>query len=106
MVFEIENVTSEKMMLIGIIGVLEVLKKNGINIDESEKILFSPHMIKKLQGYGCSAKILKILEKGCELEDIASLMPEKLYEVINELQQDSLNLLKEYKVYDKSFWIK
>lgn len=95
----------EKMLLINIIGILETLKRKSISINEAEKYLFSPHMISKLRNNGCSSKIIDILERGCELEDIASLLPQNLTKNINELQEQALKIVSEYQIYDKIFWI-
>ena len=94
----------EKMLLISIIGTLETLKKKSISINEAEKYLFSPHMVNKLRKNGCSGKIIDILERGCELEDIASLIPQSLLRNINELQEQALKIMSEYQIYDKNFW--
>ncbi|MDL2302254.1 DUF3969 family protein [Lachnospiraceae bacterium OttesenSCG-928-D06] len=94
----------EKMLLISIIGTLETLKRKSISINEAEKYLFSPNMVSKLRKNGCSSKIIDILEKGCELEDIASLIPKSLLKNINELQEQALQIMSEYQIYDKNFW--
>ena len=39
----------EKMLLLSIIGSLEALKNSAVTIDEVEKFLFSPRMIKALR---------------------------------------------------------
>ena len=95
----------EKIILLAIIGNLEAIKKDGITIDEAEKFLFSPYMIKKLRAKMCDEKIIKIITKGCELEDIASLIPEKLNDVINELKKESVCLMKKYDEISEFFWI-
>jgi len=89
----------EKMLLISIIGSLEAVKSSAVTIDEVEMFLFSPRMIKTLREKKCDEKIVGIIEKGCELEDIKSLLPEKLGEVINELKQEAIMLVKNYEEY-------
>lgn len=39
--------------------------------------MFSPRMVNKLKAKMCDEKIVEIIMRGCELEDIASLIPEK-----------------------------
>lgn len=68
----------EKMLLLAIIGSLEAMKNRAVTIDEVEKFIFSPRMIKVLREKKCDKKIVDIVEKGCELEDINSLLPEKI----------------------------
>lgn len=62
------------MLLISLIGTLVAVNAGGLLIEESENYLFSPFMIKWLREEQCKDVILKILEKGCELEDIESLI--------------------------------
>lgn len=95
----------EKIILLAIVGNLEAVKNGGITIDEAEKFMFSPHMINKLRGKMCDEKIVELIMKGCELEDIASLIPEKLNDAINELEKESVNLMKKYDELNESFWI-
>ena len=94
----------EKILIINIVGVLEILGKGYISINESEKFLFSPHVVNKLKTIKCDIKIIEILELGCELEDIASLLPHKLATNIDELKQKAIDLIKSYAEFDKSFW--
>lgn len=95
----------EKIILLAIVGTLETLKNGGITIEEAEKFLFSPHMTKKLRGKECNEKIIDILLKGCELEDIASLIPEKFNKIVDEMKQEALIILKTYEVFNESFWL-
>lgn len=96
---------NEKIVLINIVGALEAVADHAITIDEAESFLFSPHIIKVLHSKGCSNKILDILEKGCELEDIQSLLPEKLDETIFGLKQEAFDLLGKYQQYNEDFWL-
>lgn len=91
------NLSNEKMILISIIGALESIKGGGLSIDDAERMLFSPRIICQLKGENCNLGIINILEKGCELEDIASLIPQDLIQSINEMQQEALEELKKLK---------
>ncbi len=95
----------EKILLIAIIGSLEAVRKDAITLDEAEKFLFSPHMIKKLKSLKFSNEIMDLIMQGCELEDIVMLIPEKFLDIIEEMKQESLNLLKKYAEYRESFWL-
>lgn len=95
----------EKIVLINLIGILEALKRNNLSIDEAEKFLFSPHTIAKLQKKKCDEKIIDILERGCELEDIELLIPDKLLKTINELENRALALLNDYPNFNRITWL-
>ena len=94
----------EKILLLAVLGMLRALEGNCITINEAEKFLLSPGMADILKEQKCNEKIVHIIEKGCELEDVDSLIPEKLGEVVKELIDDTLNILNGYKEFDKSRW--
>ena len=101
----IMNKIDEKILLLAILGVLTALDKENLTIEEAEKFLFSPKIVNKLRNMRCSEDIVELISKGCELEDIDSLIPEKLKYVITELVQDTLRLLADCTEFDKDFWI-
>ena len=72
---------------------------------DGEKFLFSPYMVKKLKAQRCDKGITNLIMKGCELEDIVSLIPEKFNDIIEELKQEALILLKKFEEYNDSFWM-
>lgn len=100
-----EKIIVEKILLINIIGVLEAMEEKALLIDEAEKYLFSPHMIEVLKKENFNIDIIDILERGCELEDIESLLPDKLMENILELKQKALTIITEYPKIDNRFWV-
>ena len=104
-VFMTKKLLNEKMLLISIIGILEALKEGGVSINEAEKYLFSPHMAQVLKEKEFNKSIIEVIEKGCELEDIASLLPQKSIDSIEELKQEALTILKRYEVFEQKFWI-
>jgi len=104
----LDNIISEneeKILLINIIGVLETLRKRKLSINEAEKFLFSPYFIKKLEKRNCNYEIIDILERGCELEDIASLLPQNLEKNIIELKEQSLKIMEKYPKFENKFWV-
>ena len=99
------NEIEEKIILLSVTGILEALKSDCLQIDEAEKFLFSPHMINMLKSRKCNDKIINLLERGCELEDIVSLVPDKLEKTINELKESAIEMLKGYPEFLKTFWV-
>ncbi len=95
----------EKLLLIDILGALEALKNKKITINESETNIFTPYTFFTLKKKGINKKIINLIHEGCELEDVESLRPEKLDEVIEELKQRTLNLLGEYEEDNKQIWV-
>lgn len=94
----------EKIILIAIAGTLETLKNGGITIEEAENFLFSPHIVKELKKKKCNKDIIELIIQGCELEDIISLIPEELNDIIDELKQKVFLLLKKYESFEEEFW--
>ena len=96
---------TEKLILINMLGVLEALKNKKITIDESEKIIFTPYTFITLKKKGVNKKIIDIIQEGCELEDVESLCPDKLDNVIENLKQRTLMLIDEYEEDSKQRWV-
>lgn len=99
------GVKEEKLLLIGIIGILETVKRGNVSVNEAEKIFFSPHVVNQLKKRECRIEIIDILERGCELEDIASLLPQSLEKNIIELEKQTLKVMEVYPQFDDKFWI-
>lgn len=87
----------EKVILINAIGLVEALNKNLITIEEAEKVLFSPYMMEQLEYINVSKPVLEVIHLGTELEDVNSIIPDKLAESLAEIKEKSLNLLEERK---------
>jgi len=77
----------ERLVSIIQLGLLYALEKNIINVEETEGYLFNPFTVNQLKMYGLSEEVISIISEGCELEDIQSLMPEKLSTNINRLKE-------------------
>ena len=52
----------------------------------------------------CNKDIIDIIEECCELEDIESLIPEKLNQNINSLKLKSIKVLKSYDKFGSRDW--
>lgn len=49
-------------------------------------------------------KIVELISRGCELEDIVSLIPQELEKVLEEIKQEAIEIIKEYETFDEKFW--
>jgi len=99
------NRQDEKIILINIVGLLHLLENKAIILEEAEKFLFSPHVYNELYDKGCDDKILELIMKACELEDIQSIIPEQFDEAIKEIKNQTVMILQEYEIYDKEQWL-
>lgn len=101
-----DKIIYEKVLVIHILGTLETLKRKKMSINEAEKFIFSPYIVNKVKKRECNDKIVNVLERGCELEDIASLLPDYYMNCIDELSEMALEILDEYPEIDDRFWIR
>lgn len=95
----------EKIILLNVIGCLEAIKNGGITIEEAEKNIFLPRMIERLKRKGYNDKIVDLISKGCELEDIVSLIPQELEKVLEEMKQEAIEITKQYEPIDEMYWV-
>ncbi|MDE5984697.1 MAG: DUF3969 family protein [Eubacterium sp.] len=103
--FQRFNNVDEKIILISIIGTIDAIENDAMSIEEGEKFLFSPHTVNLLNNKNCSPEIVEMVELGCEMEDIKSLMPDKLSSELKNLKKRAYGLLKKYEEVDNEFWI-
>lgn len=99
------NKIDEKFLLIHIVGLLYLLEIDTVSLDEAEKVLFSPYICKTLSDKGCNKKLVELLWKACELEDIKSIIPENYYETVVEIKNEAIMLFREYEIFDRERWL-
>lgn len=88
--YSLESTEAEKFLCILVIGVLESLEKGNISIDEAECLVFRPYMSKFAR-----TKVLKeIILDGCQITDIADLVPEALAQSINGMKAKATSHLQ------------
>lgn len=89
----------EKLLILYIIGVVDGLESELVTIDEAEKLLFSPYTIDLVDSKGISKEIIDIIHLGTELEDVQSLIPDKLSESLKQIKDKSIKILAKQSVY-------
>lgn len=93
----------ERVFLIIQIGILECLKSGAIRMEEAELFMINPYIVNNLKKYGINESIIKIFEEGCELEDIESLLPDRLSSNIQLLINKCNDFLKQQtNIYELS----
>jgi len=92
-----DNLEEEKFILITIIGITESLLNNTITIFDAEKAIFSPFSVNLLKEQNIHESIIDLVEQGCELEDIESLLPDKLNDTISSIKIEAIKLLTSLK---------
>lgn len=82
----------ERFILIINIGITTAIKEGLISIEESENYFYSPYSVEKIKKLGVSEDVVKLVQLGCELEDIESIIPGKLNYTIDEMLNKSIEL--------------
>ena len=97
--------TAGKAMLLTSLGVLEALKEKSISVEEAVSFIFLPGITRTLRKEGVSRNVLKIIDMGCELEDIESLIPEELDNAIEEMITEVYRSLNSYEKIEDINWL-
>ena len=94
----------EKIELIKITGLLDSLYHDALSIEEVINLYFLPKTAIRLKKENCNELIISLIWECCELEDIESIIPQKLKQKILELKQKSIELLKTYEDIEGIEW--
>jgi len=85
---------NEKLFIAVFVGVLTLLSEKAIDIEEAENYLLSPYTAEALKVFSINERIAELVLYACELEDIESLMPEKLESVISKILYELIQICK------------
>jgi Protein of unknown function (DUF3969) len=75
------------------LGLCAAISGGSVSIEEAERRLFNPRVVEQLRGLGVSEVLIEIVHLGTELEDVQSLIPERLGESLAEMQVKTLDFL-------------
>lgn len=92
--YNIDEKYANKFISFLALGVLTSLEKKLISIDEAEGYIFKPSLVNFLEEINATEELINIINLGCELEDIESLIPEKLQSNIEDLLNKTLSVIK------------
>ncbi|MDD3894010.1 MAG: DUF3969 family protein [Syntrophomonadaceae bacterium] len=84
----------ERFILIANIGLMTAIKEGVISIEEAENYLYSPYSVERIKHLDINMDVIRMVELGCELEDVESLIPDKLNNSIDEISNTSIELLR------------
>lgn len=88
---------SERLLSLIMLGSLVALEEEIISIDEAEAFLFNPYIVDKLKELHFSNSLIDIINEGCELEDLQSLIPERLLPNIKRLKKELSSYMSSVK---------
>jgi hypothetical protein len=84
----------ENFLLSLIIGLIEGIKSGVISIDEAEILLFTPGKLNWIKELKLDKTLYNLIHMGTELEDIKSLMPERLDSKLLEMLESAKKILR------------
>lgn len=101
MIIQVEDKTEiERLLAFLHIGLCVALEQGTVSIEAAEHYLYSPYTLEKLEELGVSPQLRRVVQLGSELEDVASLLPEKLDESLAEMKQAALEILQALSDHD------
>ena len=84
----------ERLISIINLGICTALESGVLTLEEAESYLYSPYTIEQLEKLGVAQKLIDLVHLGTELEDIKSLLPDKLDSSIEEIKVETIEFLK------------
>ena len=85
---------TERIISLMLLGLLTAMEKGTLSIEEAEGYLFNPYSFEHLEQLGLDDRVVDIVKLGCELEDVESLIPDKLQSTIQDLKERALSTLE------------
>jgi hypothetical protein len=87
----------EKLILSLSIGLIDGIKSDVISIRDAERLLFSPRTLAWLKQLKLDKQIINLIHMGTEIEDIESLLPERLHLELSKISRKARKLLLKNK---------
>jgi hypothetical protein len=105
MIIKLQDKTEiERLISLINLGICAALESQILSIEEAEFYLYSPHTMEQLKKLGVAQELIDVVHLGTELEDVKSLLPEKLSDSIAEIKAESIKFLKSLRsVPSKNF---
>ncbi|MGE6577830.1 DUF3969 family protein [Paenibacillus xylanexedens] len=89
------KVQIERIVTILELGMLTALEEGVVSLEEIEGYLFNPFTVDILEDITLNNEVIEIIKSGCELEDVESLIPQKLKSTISGLKEETINTLRQ-----------
>jgi hypothetical protein len=94
MLFKMDDSSDvSQVVVVMSLGLCAAIEGGSVSIEEAERRLFNPQMLGRLEGLGVSESVIEIVHLGMELEDVRSLIPERLGDSLAEMRSRALMFL-------------
>ena len=103
-----ERIWLEKLIAALGAGLLRALRVGAITLEDAEHLLFCPGVMDELSRCGASQRIVDLVHKGTELEDILDLTPDAYSLSIEQLESECIDALRgsEKSDFNQERWLK
>lgn len=88
----------EYVIAIVCLGFLRAIRVDSAHLVRAEQQLFWPWVWDEVVQVGCSPRMVEILRKASELDDIRSLAPNTYQRTLDDLEEEVLGVLSELGV--------
>jgi hypothetical protein len=97
----------ERVVAITVLGALDALAANAIELDEARQLVFTPATLRVLTERGARPELLALVERGVDLDDVAGWHPERLAETVATLRALAHGVLRAAAPYpyDAPRWL-
>ncbi len=89
-----EGSNTEKLLTVLSLGLTEAIKASVVSIDEAEQLLYSPQVMKLLNDLGFGKELVDLVHLGTELEDLESLLPDRLEDNLSQMTDSAVDALR------------
>lgn len=95
MVIQLQDKTEiERLNCIINLGICAAIKNGVLSIEEAEKYLYSLYTMEQLEKLGVAQDLIDVVHLGTELEDVKSLLPEKIQDSLEEIRVETIKFLQ------------
>jgi Protein of unknown function (DUF3969) len=96
MLLEMDDRTElSQLVAVMSLGLCAAIEGGSVSIEEAERRLFNPQMLSRLGTMGVSEASIEIVHLRTELEDVWSLVPDRLGESLAEIRSRALKFLNQ-----------
>ncbi len=87
-------VTTEKLIALLILGIVEAISKGKISTGDSETMLFLPKYLEELKNLKIDANLVRLIQLGTELNDIETLVPWTLNNTLEQMKNLAFSVIE------------
>lgn len=88
------KVEIEHLIAILNLGICSALDNNLLRIEEAATYLYNPYTMEQMKKLGLAQELIDTIHLGTELEDVESLIPDKLRDSIEEIKVETIKFMQ------------